>query len=825
MLEVDQRRLTTHSCPPGVKKAATSSASSNNSSGSSSSSSNSSKSSMLNERSCTTGHSKVRSRSHTHVTKSYGEGPRSPLRSLNNGDSSSSSKSGGSSSKQHQGVGNSNNNGSHNNHLHHHHHHQHGGAGGGTRHRPRGAIRASSTERRDASLSVLNLLNKSAALCRLSEELRIGYSSSEGHRHSSSSSAPFPSSSPCAYHGCNNNSSSQCGGRACSAHMPNSYRTYQDIAAWASEVTLGSRDLESRGKLNTSSYPSSFSEPSPDAAISTRTFSSSKKRNTNNKTNRNVNTYEEQSAITPPNEQCLHPTRPCWSSNRSQTASTAAAAADHHYATHSTNNWSPSSPLTSWLDHQSPSSVCVSGLSGLSGVSSSGVSPMSVSPAPCRTSGRPSGNNSAYHHYYLRRQQRSRKFRFNLFMYSALYRKQKRMDNNYLIYHNPMEDPDATYTSFSNPNYFFNQPHRLRSHHSHSSNPDDNNSQENGHHLSNNNNHNHSNNNNNEDDDDVTNEDGLNNKSRTTSISNSFSSSMDGASNRLSLGKLELDPDYYEGHNGAFSDYSSCEPTPTTPDRTLILQKLNSPSDDDDDDELENEIEEDGDDEGGDDDDDDNEEAEQRKGLLSTEKKSKSRSNSNSSGGSSVGGAKAPKGEYVDDEPRVYFGVGSTQSKKSRGILGYLEMLEQQAREREAMLEVGVDERFGERKKEDEEDDGEDDRDGDGEDEEGPKVEQEGEQHVEPPGEENFHGTEINSPDSHDSGIQTGEKTPILSPATPGTNMPPSMEKGDPVVGSGSEEEGEGEVLPEGWQKHENEDGPYYWHVKSGTIQRDPPPP
>ena len=22
-----------------------------------------------------------------------------------------------------------------------------------------------------------------------------------------------------------------------------------------------------------------------------------------------------------------------------------------------------------------------------------------------------------------------------------------------------------------------------------------------------------------------------------------------------------------------------------------------------------------------------------------------------------------------------------------------------------------------------------------------------------------------------------------------------------------------------------DEDGPYYWHIKSGTIQRDPPPP
>jgi len=29
--------------------------------------------------------------------------------------------------------------------------------------------------------------------------------------------------------------------------------------------------------------------------------------------------------------------------------------------------------------------------------------------------------------------------------------------------------------------------------------------------------------------------------------------------------------------------------------------------------------------------------------------------------------------------------------------------------------------------------------------------------------------------------------------------------------------------LPVGWEKHEDDDGPYYWHIKSGTIQREPP--
>ncbi|XP_013411257.1 protein Fe65 homolog isoform X2 [Lingula anatina] len=32
-------------------------------------------------------------------------------------------------------------------------------------------------------------------------------------------------------------------------------------------------------------------------------------------------------------------------------------------------------------------------------------------------------------------------------------------------------------------------------------------------------------------------------------------------------------------------------------------------------------------------------------------------------------------------------------------------------------------------------------------------------------------------------------------------------------------------LLPPGWEKHEDKEGPYYWHIKSGTIQREPPPP
>ncbi|XP_018397782.1 PREDICTED: protein Fe65 homolog [Cyphomyrmex costatus] len=38
-----------------------------------------------------------------------------------------------------------------------------------------------------------------------------------------------------------------------------------------------------------------------------------------------------------------------------------------------------------------------------------------------------------------------------------------------------------------------------------------------------------------------------------------------------------------------------------------------------------------------------------------------------------------------------------------------------------------------------------------------------------------------------------------------------------------TDSEDKDENLPPGWQKHEDENGPYYWHVKSGNIQREPP--
>ncbi|XP_017771885.1 PREDICTED: uncharacterized protein LOC108559207 isoform X2 [Nicrophorus vespilloides] len=44
------------------------------------------------------------------------------------------------------------------------------------------------------------------------------------------------------------------------------------------------------------------------------------------------------------------------------------------------------------------------------------------------------------------------------------------------------------------------------------------------------------------------------------------------------------------------------------------------------------------------------------------------------------------------------------------------------------------------------------------------------------------------------------------------------------IVSSSPDKERSDETdLPPGWEKHEDNDGPYYWHIKSGTIQRELP--
>ncbi|XP_049825299.1 protein Fe65 homolog isoform X2 [Aethina tumida] len=49
------------------------------------------------------------------------------------------------------------------------------------------------------------------------------------------------------------------------------------------------------------------------------------------------------------------------------------------------------------------------------------------------------------------------------------------------------------------------------------------------------------------------------------------------------------------------------------------------------------------------------------------------------------------------------------------------------------------------------------------------------------------------------------------------------MKKSPPEKLKTPEKDWDGCELPPGWEKHEDNDGPYYWHIKSGTIQREIP--
>ncbi|XP_064481405.1 protein Fe65 homolog [Ornithodoros turicata] len=59
---------------------------------------------------------------------------------------------------------------------------------------------------------------------------------------------------------------------------------------------------------------------------------------------------------------------------------------------------------------------------------------------------------------------------------------------------------------------------------------------------------------------------------------------------------------------------------------------------------------------------------------------------------------------------------------------------------------------------------------------------------------------------------QDESEEPLLPPASP------LMKRAEDI--------GEAEadsLLPQGWERHLDDDGPYYWHISSGTIQREPP--
>ncbi|XP_076446997.1 amyloid beta precursor protein binding family B member 2-like [Babylonia areolata] len=308
----------------------------------------------------------------------------------------------------------------------------------------------------------------------------------------------------------------------------------------------------------------------------------------------------------------------------------------------------------------------------------------------------------------------------------------------------------------------------------------------------------------------------------------------------LSLDKLSVtDGSAPSGHRSAHSDYSSAEVTPSSPDGSFLLHKLtsrHSHADDTDDDTSSL------DDEDDDDDDDDVNDAED----------------------ADSDGMRRSKEEVVMGVEKEEGG----RKRGGRGILGYLTMLERQAQDPHCpATRAQVADWRGE---------GAGDQTPDDVDSQGNSLSREDSaSHAIGKLED---GSYINSPDSNDSGIHSdarsddgvppphsttrggpggtesgmfpththqhpyppgGKKhlkgaatTPdtLTTPDTPDTpDSPDSVYEEVAVIQE--EDKGEGTpssqtpVLPPGWQKHEDEDGPYYWHIKSGTIQRDPPPP
>ncbi|XP_076468554.1 protein Fe65 homolog isoform X2 [Babylonia areolata] len=275
----------------------------------------------------------------------------------------------------------------------------------------------------------------------------------------------------------------------------------------------------------------------------------------------------------------------------------------------------------------------------------------------------------------------------------------------------------------------------------------------------------------------------------------------------LSFGRLSVGEGPTTDRRGyANSDYSSGDVTPSSPDRSFILQKLSSPSDEEaDTDDDTSSLEDD---------------SEMTHNLLGSQEDVREESTYQPISEATAGG------------------------KKSRGILGYLAMLEQQAKgggvdkrkSEEPSLVPGGDAGEGFEAPSPDELDG-------GLEVVGDLVSKHKLQN----------GTDINSPDSHDSGIQSDIRSdkalkhvhgPLTDDIYAIVEKKPAKKEGktsDTPQNENKEEEPQEkkededssqeqvlpptDVLPPGWEKHEDEDGAYYWHIKSGTIQRDPPPP
>ncbi|KAK8402951.1 hypothetical protein O3P69_000895 [Scylla paramamosain] len=88
-------------------------------------------------------------------------------------------------------------------------------------------------------------------------------------------------------------------------------------------------------------------------------------------------------------------------------------------------------------------------------------------------------------------------------------------------------------------------------------------------------------------------------------------------------------------------------------------------------------------------------------------------------------------------------------------------------------------------------------------------------------------GGSTSSSTSSQQSRQSPTHIPHMTPAHTQDLYALPLKRGTGQGGDGSEkvDPPTEDSLPAGWEKHEDNDGPYYWHIKSGTITRTPPEP
>ena len=267
---------------------------------------------------------------------------------------------------------------------------------------------------RRSSVNVLNLLNKSAALCRLSEKLRTTSLPSKQQLQHQCNSSQFVSEY-----------------QSLLFDWPNSYRTYQDIAAWAKKVAIDT-DKHEDGLVK--SEKQNFCNVDFSSLIDERL--------TTSRQAGGLNPCAKSLSLKHLND----PRKPKWVRSGLGESGFRSGFDSEEVRRRADGKCSTGDHVRkqSFSELVDLRSEMVEAVSYFNGLSPDTADPRSFYGRPRPKLDPDIKIRSAYQQYYLRRQQRSRKFRFNLFMYTGLYKKQRKLEQEYAIYHNPLEGNDIT---------------------------------------------------------------------------------------------------------------------------------------------------------------------------------------------------------------------------------------------------------------------------------------------------------------------------------------------------------------------------------------------